>query len=399
MNNEAVFALRFVMKDFTKMRKAIEQINKNLEQMKNNANKASGGMNKVNTAMGKTTRSLLKFAAAYFTISKITSTIFSKANEAIQLRLMADMAGVAADKVGKLGKALRLYGGDAKAAGAAYGSLTNIIGGATHGMGVSEDVSRVNAMYGIGFNYGNISQEELMTQIAIAMKRLKGNNDQWAINQIASAYGLDSSVASFLSKHGADWSKQADAQKIFMPAESETKQLIKKEEELKEGLSSLMFKFEPLLSAGIDILQKMLPVLETIANVLDMKWWKKQGEKIGETFHELDKLSQKPYVAPDTEAKIKYAEQQMLAGKLDYGKYINLLETYRTQDKIADFKRRGFTDEDIKTFGLGGNSPIKIEDNSSVKVSIINESGNKIKLGSVESDRSLVSQPISVKGG
>lgn len=248
MNKEAVFALRFVMKDFAKMRKGIDQINKNLEQMKKTSNNASRGINNVNTAMSKATRSVLKFAAAYFTLSKITSTIFAKSNEAIQLRLIADTAGVAADKIGKLGKALRVYGGDAKAAGSAYSSLTSVIGGATHGMGVSEDIMRVNSMYGIGFNYGNISQDELMTEIARSMYSLRQKGDQWAINQIASAYGLDSSVATFLSKYGTNWKSQADAQKVFMPKESETQQLIKKEDELNRRLEELVFKLEPVLN-------------------------------------------------------------------------------------------------------------------------------------------------------
>lgn len=239
------------------MRKGIEQINKNMQQMTKSANTASRGINTVNTSLSKATRSVLKFAAAYFTLSKITSTIFSKSNEAIQLRLIATTAGVAADKIGRLGKALKLYGGDAKAAGSAYASLTNIIGGATHGQGVSEDVARVNAMYGIGMNYGNISQDELMTEIAIAMKSLSQRGDQWGINQIASAYSLDASMASFLSKYGANWKNQADAQKYFLPKESETQQLIKKEEELKQKLEELIFKVEPVINKLLDAILQL----------------------------------------------------------------------------------------------------------------------------------------------
>lgn len=262
MNQEAVFALRFIMKDFAKMRKGIEQMNKNLEQMQNNAKKASGGMNNLNTSMGKSIRTLTKFALAYFTLSKIMSSTFKKANEAVQIDLMAQSAGVAADKIGKLGKALRLYGGDAKSAGSAYASLTNIIGGATHGMGISEDVMRVNAMYGIGFNYGNISQEELMTQIAKSMHSLRKQGDQWAINQIASAYGLDAPMAEFLAEQGANWSSEANKHKFAKVSKSETQRLIESQDNLDAQLANLGNRLIPILTRLVDATEKILVWLE-----------------------------------------------------------------------------------------------------------------------------------------
>ena len=252
MNQESVFALRFVMKDFAKMRKGIEQINKNLEQMKENANKASGGMDKLTASIGKTIRSIGKFALAYFALSKIINTTFKKVQESIQIDLMAQSAGVAAEKIGKLGKALRMYGGDAKSAGSAYNSLIDIIGGAQHGMGISQDVARVNAMYGIGFNYGNISQDELLTNIAIKMKELRGKGDQWAINQIASAYGLDASMAEFLTKHGSKWSSKANQEEWKKLSVSETQQLINAQDSLEQEIANFGTMLMPLLKDLVD---------------------------------------------------------------------------------------------------------------------------------------------------
>lgn len=262
MNQEATFALRFIMKDFAKMRKGIEEMNKNLEKMQNNAKKASSNMNNLNNSMGKTIRTIGKFALAYFALSKIMSATFKKANETIQIDLIAQSAGVAAEKIGKLGKALRIYGGDARSAGSAYSSLTDIIGGATHGMGISEDVARVNAMYGIGFNYGNISQDALMTEIARTMHRLRGQNDQWAINQIAKAYGIDAPMANFLAEQGVNWSSEANKYKFERVSKSETQRLIESQDNLDAELAKLGNRLVPVLTKLVNVAENLLAWLE-----------------------------------------------------------------------------------------------------------------------------------------
>ena len=258
MNKEAVFALRFVMKDFAKMRKGIDEMNKHLAQMQQNAKKASSGMDKMNTSIGKTVRSIGKFALAYFALSKVISSVFSKANESIQLNLIAQSAGVARKEVGKLGKALRAYGGDVRSAGSAYSSLTNIIGGATHGMGISEDVMRVNAMYGIGFNYGNISQDALMTEIAKSMKRLRGKGDQWAINQIASAYGIDSSMANFLATHGVGWKAQVNSQEWKDISLSDSQRLLQAQENIKAKFDIVINELLPKIADAVEGIYKII---------------------------------------------------------------------------------------------------------------------------------------------
>ena len=379
MNNESVFALRFVMKDFTKMRKAVEQINKNIEMMKKNADKASGSMNKLNTSMGKTIRTVGKFALAYFTLSKVISTTFKKAQETIQIDLMAQSAGIAADKIGKLGKVLRAYGGDARTAGAAYASLTDIIGGAQHGFGISQEIARVNAMYGIGLNYGNISQEELMTNIAVKMKELRGKNDQWAINQIASAYGLDASMANFLAEQGANWSNKVNREKFEKLSKSESRQLIESQETLTNQIEALMAKSAPLITQVLGVLEQMLPVLQAIADVLDMKWWKRQGERLGNWWSDITKTAPKEV---STQAKKEYARQEMLAGRLDYGKYLELMEKYT----LENVKGNGF----INIAPVSNEqAPITVSDNSTVKVELVNNSGSKIGIGNIKSDRQM----------
>ena len=278
MNNESVFALRFVVKNVAEMKKAVNEMNKNIGKMQKNANKASSSINKLNTGFGKAIKSIGKFALAYFALSKIINTAFTKANESIQLDMMAASAGVAAEKIGKLGKALKIYGGDAKSAGSAYASLTDIIGGATHGRGISEDVARVNAMFGIGFNYGNITQDQLMTNIAVAMKRLKGQGDQWGINQIASAYGLDSAMANFLAEQGANWSNKANREKLAKLSKSETKQLIESQDALNEEFANLSRNVIPALTTAMKSLNAVLEIITPYIKAI-ADWLGKKPEK------------------------------------------------------------------------------------------------------------------------
>ena len=240
------------------MRKAVEDMNKNLESMKNRANGASKGVDKVNKSFVGAAKGLMKFALAYFAVSKLINGAFAKANESIQIQLLADTAGVATEKIGKLGKALRAYGGDARSAGRAYASLTNVIGGAQHGMGINQDIQRVNAMYGIAFNYGNITQDQLMTNIATTMQRLKRQGNQWGINQIASAYGFDESMASFLAEQGANWSSKANRQIYKQLSKTDTQKLVDSQDRMKEVLNDLSVKLIPLLTTLVDGVGKIV---------------------------------------------------------------------------------------------------------------------------------------------
>ena len=261
MNKEAVFALRFVTKDLAKMQKGINDINKKLDQLKRTVDKTKKPLdnqkkqiNSLEKSFAKAARSALKFALAYMSIQKIFNTAMKNANESLQLHLMADMAGVAADKVNKLGRALLRYSGDAKSAGSAYRSLSDIIGGATHGMGISEDISRINAMYGIGINYGNISEDELMTNIAIAMNRLKQNGDTWGIRQIASAYGLDESMADFLATEGKNWSVKRDTYEVPLTERQAAIESLEKQKEIEDSFNKLINLLLPAIQHTLDFI-------------------------------------------------------------------------------------------------------------------------------------------------
>lgn len=390
MNKEAVFALRFVMKDFAKMRKGIEQMNKNLEAMQKNANKASSGMNKLNTSMGKTIRSLGKFALAYFTLSKIISTTFKQANEAIQIDLMAQSANVAADKIGKLGKALRIYGGDAKSAGSAYASLTDIIGGAQHGMGISEDVQRVNAMYGIGFNYGNISQDTLMTEIATSMHRLRQKGDQWGINQIAKAYGLDSSMANFLAEQGANWSSERNKQQWERVSKSETVRLLEAQDNLEKATANLgnaLIKYLPELVNGITAL------VNAINTVIDtFSWGKKAGNEAGDKLFETKKnLGLVPEVKISDKARKEYFKD-----KMPQEQFLVMEEMRKAHDAVKrgvmslDEYRALRTEAGLNPTGFIGEKEL-------LQITLVNKSGTNLAVSKTEQNNKNTDIPVSMR--
>lgn len=286
MNQESVFALRFVVKDLAKVRKAIETMNKNLESMQKNADKTKASLEKMNSSLGKGAKSLAKFALSYFTISKIIGTVFNKTAEAVQISNMAQQAGVAQGAIGRLGKALRAYGGDARSAGAAYANLTNIIGKARHGFGISEDVQRVNAMYGIGFNFGNIGKDELMTNIAKSMHRLHGKGDQWAINQIASAYGIDSAMANFLAEKGGSWKKFVNTKEYKDLNRSELQKILDTEDEMNQVMENMSRKVVQGLSDILDWLKKKFGLTPDEEE-------KKRKEEIRKDEEEKEKLRKK----------------------------------------------------------------------------------------------------------
>lgn len=389
MNKEAVYALRFVMKDFAQMRKGIETVNKNIEKLQKTSQKTSKNLNNVSTSFGKATRSALKFAAAYFTLSKIITTVFSKANEALQLNQIAVSAGVATDKIGKLGKALRIYGGDAKSAGSAYASLTNIIGGATHGMGISEDVARVNAMYGIGFNYGNISQDTLMTEIAKSMHRLYKQNDTWAINQIASAYGLSGDVAAFLAQHGAGWQSKVSAQKWKQMNMTDAQKLVHQQEELATQMDNLLMGLTPAVVQGVETLNKILAWVEVIAGPTK-KTLLGLGETIGKTLYPTQE-----HIPVGTENKIQYAKGLLEAGKISEEKYFDLLGVLKNEEYL----RKGtLTLEEYNAIrAKSGMKPYREDNLTSVQVELLNNSGHDLKTGRVQSKNSGSAPPVSIK--
>lgn len=397
MNQEAVFALRFVLKDLAKMRKGIEQMNKNIENLKDTSSGASKNLDKVNTSMGKATRSVLKFAAAYFTLSRITSTIFSKAHEAMYLQGISISAGIAADKIGKLGSALKRYGGDARSAGAAYTSLTNIIGGATHGMGISEDVMRVNAMYGIGFNYGNISQEGLMTNIAKAMHRLKGQGDSFAIQQIAGAYGLGSDVTALLAEHGANWRNVVSAEDWKMMNMSDAQKQIKASNDLQNAVDNAVSELTPALTQLIGYLKELTPILGDIASVLNntigklFKIGEKAGRWIGNKYADyMEPVWREQYRKehPDlSSSQLATAWSRMVEkGQMTQEQFDYL---YQTKIMPMYLEEHYGIDKNISNVANQGNY---------TTIELLNNSGNKLQVGKVDSDGGTMIKTKNISG-
>ena len=367
MNQESVFALRFVVKDLAKMRKAMESVNENLRKMQENAGKTTKGFDKVNTSLGKATRSLLRFGLVYFSVSKIIGGIFNRAQEAIQANVSAITAGVDVNKIKRLGRAVQDFGGDVRSAGSAYTNMTNIIGGARHGFGISEDVERVNAMFGIGFNYGNITQDQLLTQIAKSMNRLKGQGNQWGINQIASAYGLDEATAAMLAKYGAGWKKHTDKQKIDNIGLSEAQRMLKAQKDIETQVGNFANKLIPKITSVLEYVKNIAENVDVIATPI-----KQTLTKIGET---AGKLLYPPQTAKPitSNAKIEYAKGLYEKGKIPLEKYLSIIEVMKQEDA---YKKGTLTLEQYNAFrSQNGMKPYTVN----VNIDTINTKGGNPK--------------------
>ena len=343
---------------------------------------------------------------------------------------MANSAGVAADKVERLGKALKRYGGDARSAGSAYASLTDIIGGATHGMGISQDVQRVNSMFGIGFNYGNISQDQLITEIATAMHRLRGNKDQWGINQIAKAYGIDSSMANLLAEKGASWNQFVSGFAVTRASKSETERLLESQQKLQDAYDRFIRDITPLLTEIVDLLAELTPILKGLVKVVEAPF--KLGDAMDRasesivagtfdlfgikynTSYEQVRRSQDPkkmgYTARQSEwlKKNRKATKgneglilQISGGAMfgetkdDYRVYDkNMKEILQTRDYMAAIK--AFYDEALKAKGMIKETPAT--QNNTTQIQLVNNTGTDFKVGNTKTTSgSITVAPVKYK--
>ena len=371
-NQQATFALKFVVENLSQMRKSIETMNNNIKKMQQNAKSASKGMDGLNNSFRKTIRSISKFALAYFAISKIMTTGFKKMNESLQIDMMAQSSGVLTSQIGKLGKALRSFGGDARSAGNAYASLTDIIGSAQHGMGVSEDVQRVNSRFGIAFNYGNITQDQLMTNIATRMKTLRQQGNAWGVNEIAKAYGFDEPMTNFLATYGSDWIKQRNSKEYKDLNKSGMQKLQEVEDKIDTSLAKIAEEILPPMAVA---LEKLVPLVQSIADIVGLKWWEKQGKKVGDFLYNSGILSKKTkYSEITVEEKKDFAKKLYNEGKIDSKKYYELMEAYNFPKRADDILKNSMiayngASENIKGVANGTTSAsVKVEATTKVKI-------------------------------
>ncbi len=233
MNNEAQFGVRFAVKgakeiqktmdavnaQLKKLQKTTEGVDKKIDELGEKVNKSSkkgknafkeseNNANSLSKSLDKVMKKWLSIGGAVTLVSVLMRRTFSKIDEYIGINRMANSAGIAAERIGSLGKKLKeLYGGDASSAAAAYTSLSDILGAARHGRGISEDVVMAASRYGIALNGGMLSEDQLMTNIAKAMQAQRNRGNMFGVREIASAFGIDEALMLHLATRGANWDR------------------------------------------------------------------------------------------------------------------------------------------------------------------------------------------------
>lgn len=231
--NEAQMGLHFAVKGAKQVQKTIDAINAQMKKFqktteetnkkidtimgridsagKKGKNAFREGANQANTlakSLDKVAKKWLSIGGAITIVSRVIRKTFAKIDEYFGIKRMASTAGIAEQRIGGLGLKLKELGlGDASSAAGAYTSLGDILGAARSGRGISQDVVTAAARYGIALNGGMLTEDQLMTNIARAMKVQMNKGNMYAVRDIASAFGIDEGMMLHLAQQGANWDR------------------------------------------------------------------------------------------------------------------------------------------------------------------------------------------------
>lgn len=287
MNNEAQFGVRFAVKNAKQVQKTMDAINAKLKQMgvsteqvgkkidqtgkeaetagkkqEQALDKGTDKANKMAGALDRVVKKWLSIGGAVTLVAMIVRRAFARADELTGLSRMAQSAGVAENKIYSLGRALKKYGTDSSSAASAYTSLGDILGAARAGRGINQDVVSASARYGIPLNGGMLTEDQLMTNIAIAMKAQRNKGNMFGVRDIANAFGIDEAMMLHLSEKGKDWDRGLPGANLKKAQEEAQKQQL-----LRDRLNELINQF-------IDI---TLPLInDGMQAILDLVNWLKQ---------------------------------------------------------------------------------------------------------------------------
>lgn len=305
MNNEARFGITFGVKGAKQVQRTVDSVNGKMKKLRDyidrigtqmtNVNKKTADTgkkqdevftkgtqkaNKMSNSLDRLAKKWLSIGGAIALVSVIVRKAFSKIDELTGLNRMAQSAGVASSKIYSLGRALKRYGGDAASAASTYSSLNDILGGARAGKGISEDVVAASARYGIALNGGMLSEDQLMTNIARAMKAQRSKGNMYGVRDIANAFGIDEAMMLHLSEKGANWDRGLPAANLKQAQEEAQKAQVLRDR-LNELANQLLIKTLPLINdamqAILDVtnwLKKkfnITPVSKAVSNITGVK--------------------------------------------------------------------------------------------------------------------------------
>lgn len=417
MNNVAQLGINIAVKNVRQVEKVINRINdrlkklgmsvaQNSKQMERSGKAAEDagrktqktfddadrGAQKLTKSLDGVVKKWVSIGGAVKLVSMIMRRAFAKIDEITGLTNMANSAGIGAKRIESLGKALREYGGDASSAAGAYTSMSDIIGAARSGRGISQDIVTAASRYGIALNGGMLTEDQLMTNIARAMQVQRKKGNMYGVRDIASAFGIDEAMMLHLSQAGANWDRGLPAAKLA-EKQAEAQKIKDMQLKVSDAMDALLLKALPAIVRIGEILEEWYN--KVMANTKAAEEYGKKahptiaGNKTNayQVFGEKDSfvVGAVPYKASNIDDAIAIAESQGGKNSFSYDPILAMHKLKRAQELIDYYHNNNLLDESFKQTALNnvrgalsgiGNTGARLtEVNGKVRIELINNSG------------------------
>lgn len=182
-----------LLKKSKNIREAIQKLTENSKllnaqqkQLSENTKNVADNLGKEDDKLKRLTTSTIKFLGQYFAIKKTFSAVMGFAKEGEELARMADLSGMSAQGIERLGIALKNYGGSASSASATLSKLNQQMQDLRFGKGGK--LGQVAIRYGLNLNAS--TPEQMLLNIAKRMEGL-GATQQVAMGRMI---GLDNAT-------------------------------------------------------------------------------------------------------------------------------------------------------------------------------------------------------------
>lgn len=270
MNNElSQFLITFTTQGLTEVKDGIDDLNKKLDGLQNGFDSASKGSDGLFAGLGVLLARLGIFGGVLATVASAITNAFNVQERILDLNNMAAAAGVASEKIEILGIALQRYGGDTGVAGATYKKITDLLTEYSQGK-IPDNQREMMARYGFNIQPG-MTPDQVLDVLRDAMYRRVQVGDYGGRNQIASAFGLDQSVALLLSQSAQDLTRalKSAEQKVVLSGEENRKNALalqEAKEQLKATWDSVSVELIPLITDVLELLKPIVKLLAPIAS-------------------------------------------------------------------------------------------------------------------------------------
>lgn len=270
MNNElSQFLITFTTQGLTEVKDGIDDLNKKLDGLQTGFDSASQGSDGLFAGLGILLARLGIFSGVLATVAAAITNAFNVQDRILDLNNMAAAAGVASEKIETLGIALQRYGGDTGVAGTTYKKITDLLTEYSQGK-IPDNQREMMARYGFNIQPG-MTPDQVLDVLRDAMYRRVQAGDYGGRNQIASAFGLDQSVALLLSQSAQDLTRalKSAEEKVVLSGEENRKNALalqEAKEQLKATWDSVSAELIPIITDVLEILKPIVQLLAPIAS-------------------------------------------------------------------------------------------------------------------------------------